>query len=74
MATYWIVVRRGNPELHEALRVAFRATPGFTVLLDRRRADERLRRATNERREAPIAWGSDEFIVAERLEPAGAAA
>jgi len=68
MPSYWIVVRRGNPELYEALCVAFRGQTGFSVLLDRRKADDGRHRAAGDRREAPVAWGDDEFIVAERIE------
>lgn len=68
MPSYWIVVRRGNPELYDALSVAFRGQTGFTVLVDRRKADDGSRPEAGERREASLAWGEDEFVVAERLE------
>ena len=68
MPSYLIVVRRGNRDLFDTLAVAFRGKTGFTVVVDRRVSPERRRRM-RERREAQAAWGADEFIVAERLEP-----
>ena len=68
MPSYLVVVRRDNTELFETLAVAFRGKTGFSVVVDRRVAPERRRRF-RERREAQAAWGADEFIVAERLEP-----
>ena len=68
MPSYLVVVRRDNGELFDTLSVAFRGRTGFTVVVDRRVAPERRRRF-RERREAQAAWGADEFIVAERLEP-----
>jgi hypothetical protein len=68
MATYWIVVRRDNADLLDALSVAFRGRTGFRVIADRR-AQHSRRRRVRERRGPQMPWGADEFIVAERLEP-----
>lgn len=65
MERYWIIVRRQDLELYRALSVAFRGQTGFRVLLDRRRVPA-PRRGSAERREGPLRWGPDEFIVAER--------
>lgn len=54
MASYWIVVPRGNPELLELLSVAFEGRAGFSVVVDRRTARTPL--------------SHDEFIVAEQAE------
>ena len=69
MSSYWIVVRRENPDLFETLSVAFRGRTGFSVLADRRVACHERPPGIRERREAQAVWGADEFIVAERLEP-----
>ena len=69
MPSYWIVVRRDNRELLDTLSVAFRGRTGFSVVADRRMAPHEWRPRPAERREAQAAWGADEFIVAERLEP-----
>jgi hypothetical protein len=65
MASYYIVVPRGNPELFSLLSAAFRGQSAFSVILDRR-TSESLER-TGERRGGDVALGPDEFIVAERL-------
>lgn len=67
MASYWIVVRRENSELLDILSVAFRGRTGFDVVADRRQAESRRRRGA-ERRGPQMTFGSDEFIVAERVE------
>ena len=69
MASYWIIVRRENPDLLDTLSVAFRGKTGFSVVADRRLDPARRRRAPEERRGAPPQWGPDEVIVAERTEP-----
>jgi hypothetical protein len=66
MASYWIVVPRGNPELYELLSVAFEGRSGFSVIVDRRQRegspdDGRATRAPLDR---------DEFVVAEQAERA----
>jgi hypothetical protein len=72
MASYWIVVTRQNPELFELLSVAFRGRRDFSVIVDRRGA-ARAGEAADKGGRAP-ALGRDEFVVAERLEPASQAA
>jgi hypothetical protein len=67
MATYWIIVRRENLELFEALTVAFRGHTGFRVILDRRQSDVSPR--CTDRRGDAISYGPDEFIIAERYDP-----
>ena len=69
MASYWIIVRRENPDLLDTLSVAFRGKTGFSVVADRRSEHARRRRGPGERRGAPPQWGPDEVIVAERIEP-----
>jgi hypothetical protein len=69
MASYWIIVRRENPDLLDTLSVAFRGKTGFCVVADRRRERPRRRRGPGERRGTPPRWGPDEVIVAERIEP-----
>ena len=66
MSTYWIVVRPENEELFDTLTVAFRGRTGFRVIVDRRGRDSRRR--SRDRRGPQMMWGSDEFIVAERLD------
>jgi hypothetical protein len=68
MASYWIVVSRGNPELFELLSVAFRGRTGFSVIVDRRGTGAQA--LAGERRLNPSDLGPDEFIVAERAERA----
>ena len=65
MASYWIVVPRGNDELFELLTVAFKGRTGFTVIMDRRAADNR---PPEDRRSKGIELGPDEIIVAECAE------
>ena len=63
MPDYWVVVKRGRPELFELLRGAFQQREGFTVVQDRRiSAGEQ---AETERRGHEPGWTGD-FIVAER--------
>jgi hypothetical protein len=68
MASYWIVVRRENKELLDVLSVAFRGRTGFDVVADRRLTRTRLGTGRADRRGPQMTWGSDEFIVAERVE------
>jgi hypothetical protein len=69
MASYWIIVRRDNPDLLDTLSVAFRGKTGFSVVADRRLERARRRRGPGERRGTSPPWGPDEVIVAERIEP-----
>jgi hypothetical protein len=64
MASYWIVVPRGNAELFDLLSVAFRGRSGFSVIMDRRSGDSRPKEG--ERRGTRLELGPDEIIVAER--------
>ena len=64
MASYWIVVTRGNAELYDLLSVAFRGRSDFSVIMDRRGAG-RAASASDKRGRGPTP-GPDEFIVAER--------
>jgi hypothetical protein len=68
MASYWIVVRRESTELFDILSMAFRGRTGFDVVTDRRTNASRKRRGPGERRGPQMQWGTDEFIVAERVE------
>jgi hypothetical protein len=65
MASYYIVVPRGNRELFSLLSVAFRGQSGFSVIVDRRTSESPELRG--ERRGGDVPLGPDEFIVAERL-------
>jgi hypothetical protein len=65
MATYWIVVPRGNPELLELMSVAFQGRAGFSVIVDRR---SEVRPADGNRRVSDDGLERDEFIVAEQAE------
>jgi len=65
MASYWIVVPRGNAELFDLLSVAFRGRTGFSVIVDRRTTESHPER--EDRRSRGVELGPDEFIVAERL-------
>lgn len=71
MASYWIVVPRGNGELFELLSAAFRGRTGFRVIEDRRTADAVP--PGGDRRANPAPLGPDEIVVAERAETAPAA-
>jgi hypothetical protein len=64
MASYWIVVTRGNAELFDLLSVAFRGRSDFSVIMDRRGGGGRAA-ASDTRGRGPTP-GPDEFIVAER--------
>jgi hypothetical protein len=64
MASYWIVVPRGNTELFDLLSIAFRGRSGFTVIVDRRTIDDAPNGA--ERRGYRTELGPDEIIVAEQ--------
>jgi hypothetical protein len=68
MASYWIVVPRGNAELFDLLSTAFRGRTGFSVIEDRRRADGDP--AEGGRRSSSLPLGPDEIVVAERTERA----
>jgi hypothetical protein len=68
MASYWIVVPRGNAELFDLLSTAFRGRTGFSVIEDRRRADGGP--AEGDRRSSSLPLGPDEIVVAERTERA----
>jgi hypothetical protein len=65
MASYYIVVPRGNPELFSLLSAAFRGQSAFSVIQDRRTSESP--EGKGERRGGDVALGPDEFIVAERL-------
>jgi hypothetical protein len=64
MASYWIVVPRGNSELFDLLSIAFRGRSGFTVIVDRRSGDDVPH--GGERRGHRAEIGPDEIIVAEQ--------
>jgi len=64
MASYWIVVPRGNSELFDLLSIAFRGRSGFTVIVDRRSGDDAPHGAERRGHRAEI--GPDEIIVAEQ--------
>ena len=68
MASYWIVVPRGNAELFELLSMAFKGDTGFSVIEDRRTAGEPP--AGADMRARSDALGPDEIVVAERTERA----
>jgi hypothetical protein len=63
MASYWIVVPKGNTELFGLLVVAFRGRTDFIVIVDRRGADP-VPAAVDRRGRGPDP-GPDEFVVAE---------
>jgi hypothetical protein len=65
MASYWIVVPRGNPELYDLLSVAFEGQAGFSVILDRRHGYDA---ASDDRRALRVPLDHDEFVVAEQAE------
>jgi hypothetical protein len=64
MASYWIVVPRGNTELFELLSVAFRGRTGFNVIVDRRSAAAPT--AEGDRRTTGLHPGPDEIVIAEQ--------
>ena len=64
MASYWIVVPRGNSELFDLLSIAFRGRSGFTVIVDRRSGDDAPH--GTERRGPRADIGPDEIVVAEQ--------
>jgi hypothetical protein len=67
MASYWIVVPRGNAELFDLLSIAFRGRPGFAVIVDRRAMDCSAGRGDGaERRSVRAELGPDEIVVAEQ--------
>ncbi len=65
MPDYWVIVRRGNPELLDLLSTAFRGRSGFTVIVDRRETASRW--ASLERRGQNDDWNDHNFFVAERF-------
>jgi hypothetical protein len=67
MASYWIVVAKGNAELFDLLSVAFKGRSDFSVIVDRRGTEQEP--AGGDRRGAGPELGPDEFVVAERAEP-----
>ena len=67
MASYWIVVPKGNTELFDLLSVAFRGRSDFSVIVDRRGAHHDP--PDCDRRGRGPELGRDEFVVAERAEP-----
>lgn len=66
MASYWIVVPRGNQELFELLARAFQGLPGFSVIVDRRASDGRTDAV--DRRGIGPELGPDDVIVAEQAQ------
>jgi len=67
-----VVVRRGDPELFEHLRQEFQG-PELAVIVDRRMAERRSRRATTdverrrrERRDLSATWNALGFLVRRR--------
>ena len=64
MASYWIVVPRGNSELFDLLSIAFRGRSGFTVIVDRRSGDDAPDGVERRGHRAEI--GPDDIIVAEQ--------
>jgi hypothetical protein len=73
MRSFCIVVQRGHEDLYEALRQAFYAHPGFSVVIDRRsgRPPARRSRRSPDRRASGDEWGGAHFLIAESLEPFG---
>jgi hypothetical protein len=69
MASYWIVVPRGNHELFELLSRALHGLPGFYVIVDRRTSEGQTDAA--ERRGSGPELGPDDVIVAERSQRFG---
>ena len=65
MASYWIVVPRGNSELYDLLSVAFEGQAGFNVIRDRRQSSDA---SPNDRRVTRALLDHDEFVVAEQAE------
>jgi hypothetical protein len=63
MASYWIVVPRGNAELFDLLSMAFRGRSGFHVIVNRRATDAPT--DGSDRRTRSADPGPDEIIVAE---------
>jgi hypothetical protein len=68
MASYWIVVPRGNEELFELLSVAFRGRTGFSVIEDRRTSANTS--PEGERRGSAAPLGPDEIVIAEQADRA----
>jgi hypothetical protein len=63
MRRYWVIVRRSNQPLFEALRATFSGRHGFTVILDRRALATQTWPLT-ERRRAQV-WEADDLVIAE---------
>jgi hypothetical protein len=70
MASYWIVVPRGNQELFDLLSAAFHGHSGFRVILDRRSPDGQAQ-AVERRGDSPE-LAADEIVVAEQAQRADA--
>lgn len=68
MASYWIIVPRGNEELLDLLSVAFRGRSDFRVIEDRRSGH--VGPADEERRSNAAPLGPDEIVIAERADTA----
>ena len=66
MASYWIVVPRGNEELFDLLSLAFQGHSGVSVIADRRAPDGYAHDV--EQRAASVELGADEILVAERAQ------
>jgi hypothetical protein len=66
MASYWIVVPRGNAELFDLLSMAFRGRTDFSVIVDRRTAVAAPPGV--DRRPRGEALGPDEIVIAEQAE------
>ncbi|HET7220590.1 MAG TPA: hypothetical protein VFJ02_21200 [Vicinamibacterales bacterium] len=66
MASYWIVVPRGNQELFDLLAIAFQGHSGFSVIVDRRGAEGPAH--DGDRRGGSSELGPDEIIVAEQMQ------
>jgi hypothetical protein len=71
MASYWIVVPRGNAELFDLLSIAFKGRTGFSVIMDRRAPGATS--TDGDRRARGEEIGPDEIVVAEQAERAGQA-
>jgi hypothetical protein len=71
MASYWIVVPRGNAELFDLLSIAFEGRSDFTVIVDRRADGSAAPTAeAAERRGQRAELGPDDIVVAERADQA----
>jgi hypothetical protein len=74
MASYWIVVPRGNADLFDLISIAFQGRSGFTVIIDRRADVSAAGRVESaERRGQRAELGPDEIVVAEQADQAARA-